>query len=184
MDVSGATQPPERRVPKPHSPESRDPIENAILSAESNEIRRRYEESQRRRNAAGVPLDPGPGRVDELLPGEVAGEPAPLEQPRTETVMDEHASGCTDLPMWIEGDKETTEATESDRQPKRSKTDASELVNELIHLEAAIGPRLRDGCQFGELSWKSHGGGTTDLGKHDECDPKHPDESKVKILEK
>ena len=94
MDVSGATQPRELRVPK-----RRDPIENAILSAESNEIRRRYEESQRRRDAPEVPLEPRPGRVDELPPSEMAGEPAPLEQPRTETVMDEHASGSTDSPM-------------------------------------------------------------------------------------
>ena len=49
--------------------------------------------------------------------------------------------------MSVEIGKRTTEVTESDRQVKRSKTDVSELVNDLMRLGAAIGPGLRDWCQ-------------------------------------
>ena len=41
------------------------------MSEESGELRRRHEESQRRRGAAEVPLEARPGRIDELPPGEV-----------------------------------------------------------------------------------------------------------------
>ena len=60
------------------------------LSAESDDIRRRYEESQRPHDAAGVPLETRLARVDELPPGEVAGALALVEQPRTETVMERY----------------------------------------------------------------------------------------------
>ena len=63
-------------------------------------------ESQRRRDAVRVQLQPRPGRVDELPPGEVAGELALPEQARAETVMEEEASGRTDLPMRTAVDKE------------------------------------------------------------------------------
>ena len=45
-------------------------------------------------------------------------------------------------------EKETIEVTESDGQPKRSKTDVSELVNELVHLGAAIGPDFVTGAKL------------------------------------
>ena len=48
-----------------------------------------YGESQRRRDAAGVPLEPRLGRVDELPSCEVAGDSAPPEQARTATVTEE-----------------------------------------------------------------------------------------------
>ena len=68
------------QVDKPHSLGCQERIENAILSEESGEIRRRYQESQRRRDAAGVPLEHRLGRVDELRTAEVAAEPGSQEQ--------------------------------------------------------------------------------------------------------
>ena len=56
-------------------------------------------------------------------------------------------------------------------------------MKELMHLGAAIGLRLRDGCEIGK-SWKGHGDGTLDPQRRDECDPEHPDESKSENLEK
>ena len=102
------------RVAKPHSLDCRDWIEHAIISEESDETRRRNEVSQRRRDAVGVPLEPRLGRADKLPPGGVAGERAPPEWPGTETLMEEQASGSTDLPMRIAVGKRTTEVTESD----------------------------------------------------------------------
>ena len=58
---------------EPHCLECRDPIENATLSEECDAIRRQYERSKRRRDAAEVPPEPRPGRVDELPLGEVGG---------------------------------------------------------------------------------------------------------------
>ena len=167
----------EGRVAKPDSLECRKQIESAILSEESDEIRKRYKESQRRRDAPGVPLEPRPGLVGELPPSEGAGELA--LSPRSETIVEE-VSVSTDLPMRIAVEKRTVEVTESDRQAKWSNTDVSELVDELMHLEAALGPRLRDGCQNVKIgkSWKSHGGGAIDSEHHDECHPEHPDDSK------
>ena len=54
MNVSGARQP-ARDEWQSHTAGCQDRIESTILSEESCEIRRRYEESQRRRAAAGVP---------------------------------------------------------------------------------------------------------------------------------
>ena len=88
--------------------------------------------------------------------------------------------------MRIEVGKRTTEVTESDRQAWRSKTDVSELANELMHLGAAIGPLLRDGCPHWRIGkrWTDHGGATMDPEHHGECDPEHPDESESEKLEK
>ena len=83
------------RLAKQQSLECRDRIEYAILFEESDEVRKRCEESHRRRDAAGVPLEPRPGR-----PGEVAGESA------------------------LPDGKRPREVTASDRQAKRSKSDA------------------------------------------------------------
>ena len=71
--------------------------------------------------------------------------------------------------MRIDFEMRTTEVTESARQPKRSKTDVSELVNELMHLGAALGRRVPT-LEIGKR-WKSHGGGTTDPEHHDDCEP-------------
>ena len=83
----------------------------------------------------------------------MTGDPARPEQPGTEIVMEEQASGFTDLPMRIDVDKRTTEVTESDRQTKRSKTDVSLLVN-----EQQLVPDFVTGAKIGKR-WESHGGG-------------------------
>ena len=59
---------------EPHSLECRNLFASEILSEESDENRRRYEETQRRREAAGVPLELRPGRVEELPPAKGAGK--------------------------------------------------------------------------------------------------------------
>ena len=68
-DAPGAMQ---RVRDEPHSLEGRSWFASAILSEESDEIRRRFEETQRRREAAGVPLELRPGRVEELPPAKGA----------------------------------------------------------------------------------------------------------------
>ena len=55
----------------------------------------KFEGDMRNRDAAGAPLEPRPTCVDELPPGEVAGEPALLQ--RTETVTEEQAFRSTDF---------------------------------------------------------------------------------------
>ena len=112
----------EGKVAKPHSLEFRDLIETSLLSEESDDVRRRYEESKQRRNAAGVPLEPRPGRVVDLPPGEVAGELSLLEQPRTETEMEEQASGTTGLPLIIavENKQKSQKETEEPRDPRQT----------------------------------------------------------------
>ena len=74
-------------------------------------------------------------------------------QPRTETVTEEQASGCSDLLVRLAVEKRTIDVEESDRRVKRSKTDVSELAKELTHFGAAIGLRLRAGCQH--LEWRT-----------------------------
>ena len=69
MDVSVCNAAREGRVAKPRRLECQDRIESANLSEKSDENRRLYEESQRRREVAGVPLA-RPGRVAELPPAE------------------------------------------------------------------------------------------------------------------
>ena len=91
-------------------------------------IRRRNEGSQR--DPAGVSLEPRPGRVDELPPGEVAGELALPGQPRNRDSSPTSLRKDTQLPMRIAVGKRTTEVTESDGQAKRSKTDRRARVGE------------------------------------------------------
>ena len=92
--------------------------------------------------------------MHETPPGEVAGEPAPLEEPRIAAAMEEQASRSTDLPARIDIENRTTEIREGDRQAKKS---------------TAIGPRLRGGCQ----NWKS---GKSHIGETRETiDPEHHD---------
>ena len=101
-----------------------------------------------------------------------------LDQLRTETAMEEQASSSTDqiylreLRLRKEQQK-LQKVTDKARDPRQ---DVSEFVNGLMHLGAAIGPRLRDGCPNWETgnSWTSHGG-TMDL--------EHFDKSKVKLWE-
>ena len=157
MDVSGATQLVNGEW-QTLCLECLDRIEIAILSEESDEILRRYEESQRR-DAAGVPLEPIPGRVDDSPPSAVAGATVIGGAAKNRdcdggTSLREHRFTHEN---W--GWEKTTEVTESDRQAKRCKTIVSELVNELMHLGATIGPRLRDGCQNWKIgkSWKKSG---------------------------
>ena len=72
------------------------------------------------------------------------------------TSLSEHRSTLRDAV------EKRTSVLESDRQVKRSNTDVSELVNELMHLGAAIGPRLRDGCPHWKIGIV---GKTTVVGK-------------------
>ena len=73
--------------------------------------------------------------------------------------MQERASGSTDSLMRVEVDPRTTEVRQSDRQSKRSKTDVSDLANELMHL-GAVGLRLCGWYTNRKIGnrWKSHGG--------------------------
>ena len=56
------------------------------------------------------------------------------------------------------------------------------MVNALVLLGAALGPRLRAGCPNWKICkrWQSHGGGTINPEHRDECDQEHRDESKLK----
>ena len=117
----------------------------------------------------------------------MAGEPPSPEPPGTETVSEEQVSRSTDLPTRIAVDKRATEFAESDSHAKKTKGDVSELVNDLMHLGAAVGLRFRVRCpnwKIGKCS-KSHGDVTTDPEHRDACDPDHPDErSKWKLRKK
>ena len=107
-----------------------------------------------RREAVGVQTEARRGRVDQLPPGEGAGELAPLEQPWTETASEEQVSGNTVLLLRIVAEKQPPDVEESDRQAKRSRSDVS------LAMDAQMG-KIAQG--------KSHDGGTIDPEHRHEC---------------
>ena len=117
MAVSGATQL-VRAEWRSHTVKSAETGLRMRSCQKTDELRRRYEESERRCDAAGVPLEARPRRVDELPPGEVAGSPT------TETAMEEQASRSTELPMrivWLRKEQQKSlEVADKPRDPRQT----------------------------------------------------------------